>query len=96
MRFDVVDELRAGVIPGRATGREVAGEHPLAERFGDHRGGVTPAGGGRDHVTQIGRRVRRDAVDHGVDEAHVSLDPAGEARVDVVGGGGGPPPPRAR
>jgi hypothetical protein len=26
----------------------------------------------------------------------VSLDPAGEARVDVVGGGGGPPPPRAR
>ena len=83
-RLDVVDEPGAGALPVGTPGREVARQHPVAERLGDDRCGVEPAVGldGGD----AGRlEARRDAVDRGADERHGPVDPV-EQRAAEQGG----------
>lgn len=63
VRGDVGDEPGARLVPCRSSGRELAVEHPFAERLGDDRGGVGPAAGG----DVLGRGPRGDPVDHGGD-----------------------------
>ena len=40
---DIVDERRAGVVPGRAAGGKAILDHPLRERLGDDRPSVVEA-----------------------------------------------------
>ena len=73
-RLDVVDEAGAGRLPGGTTRGEVAREHPVVERLGDDGGAsIQPARCARPDV--VGLDPRRDAVDGGRHERHVSCDP---------------------
>ena len=74
-RLDVVDEPGPGALPVGSPRREVAREHPVAERLGHDRCRVDPAVG--PHGGDVGAtRARRDAVDRGADERHGAVDPA--------------------
>ncbi len=81
----VLDERRAGRLPGGATCRERPGEHPLRERLGRHRLGVVDPCLPRDLGSVVVGRPRRDAVDHRRHEGDVRVDPRGERVVDERG-----------
>ena len=78
--LDVVDEARAGGLPGGPSGGEVAGEHPLGEGLGDDQGGVLDAGQGLRIGQVLVRGPRGDPVDHGRDEGDVRVDPRRRGR----------------
>ena len=84
-RRDVVDDAGAGRVPGRTAARELALDHPFAERLGGDRGFVDRAGGGQHGGLVFLRRGRGDAVDHGGAERDVGCDPADEARIHLGG-----------
>ena len=74
------------LFPGGAAGREIVLDDPLQIALGAQRGIVVASGGGLDACLQLRRRARRDAVDHGVGEAHVGVDPAQDVGVtDLLG-----------
>ena len=75
MRGDVLDDLHAHRLPCRAGAAEGVLHHPLPERFGDNRGGVSETGvlGHHGGGAVVGRRG--DAVHHRGDDVHVSVEP---------------------
>ena len=77
-RLDVGDELdaRGGEI-GPARGKAIL-DHPLRERLGHHRPGVTHPECRGDRIAVGIRRFRHDAIDHGAGEGNVIRDPLAE------------------
>ncbi len=77
---DVVGERGAGLVPIRAPCAEFVLDHPLAEVLVGHRGRVVDA-----EVAHQRQLVRpgggHDAIDHGVREGAVGVDPVGQLRV---------------
>ncbi|MNS54072.1 hypothetical protein D3C72_868520 [compost metagenome] len=84
---DVVGELHADLFPGRATVDEIVFQHPLHKGFADHRPGIVHPMLVRQLQAVRGAGHRRDAVDHGVGETDVGVDPV--AQWAVVQGGEG-------
>ncbi len=81
---DVVDELHADLFQRRPPVGEIVLQHPLHERFAEHRPVVLEAEFlGEDRALAVGRR-RRDAVDHGVRKGDVVVHPAGEILLDQL------------
>ena len=66
--LDVVDDLDADVLVGRAAERERVLEHPLRERLADHRPGVVDVEALLDLGAVGVGGLRRDPVDHRVRE----------------------------
>jgi len=84
---NVIGELHTNLFPGRAAGDEAVFQHPLHEGFADHWPGVIEAVLTLQ-VLAMGRAGHGcDAVDHGVGEADVALDPAGQVGIDQAGEG---------
>ena len=80
------NQFGAYLFPGRAAGSEIVLDDPLQIALGAQRGVVVASGGGLDACLQLGRRTWRDAVDHGVGEAHVGIDPGQDVGVtDLLG-----------
>ena len=84
---DVVGELHADLFPGRAAGDELVFHHPLQKRLAHHRPGIVDAVALEQLLTVGGAGHRGDAVDHGIGEADVAVDPAGQVVVLQVGEG---------
>ena len=83
--FDVVDELGALAVPGRAAEGEVVLDHPLDEGLRHQRPSVLEPEGLRYRgAVGVGGR-RHDAVDHGRGEAHFAGDPFAEVGIDQFG-----------
>ena len=72
------DHLGANVLPGWAAGDKAVLDHPLDETLGHDRRVVSPSNGRRHALGNVGRRPRRDAIDHCIGAAGVGLDPARE------------------
>ena len=72
---DRLDHLDADALPLRAASDEAILDDPLDEAFGHHRRRVGPAGGHSHALGDIGRRPRRDAVDHRIGAAGVLAHP---------------------
>ncbi|KAF1057090.1 MAG: hypothetical protein GAK39_06412 [Variovorax sp.] len=70
-----VDQFDTHARPVGAAGREVVLDDPLDEALAGDRGRVVATGGGLHARAQLGRRARRDAVDHGIGAARVRLRP---------------------
>ena len=80
----VIGEGRTGLFPSRAPGAERILDHPLPEILVADRGGVIDAQT-VDQLDQAGAGGRHDAIDHGVGEAAICLDPFGEAVILQAG-----------
>ncbi len=81
----VIGELHPHFFPGRAAVDEVVFQHPLHKGFAHHWPGIVDA----VLVVQLqamgGAGHGRNAVDHGIGETHVGLDPV--VQVGIVQGG---------
>ena len=88
----LVDELHPDLLVRRPPGRERVLEHPLRVGLADDRPPVLDP----EPLPDLGPvgvgGHRGDAVDHGVGEAHLALDPVAEFRVPQPGEGGEHPP----
>ncbi len=73
--MDIVDELRARLLPRGPAGREAILDHPLDERLAHHRARVVEAGGRAHALAHVGRGARRDAVDHRARARDVRIEP---------------------
>ncbi len=81
----IVDQLRTGSLPGRPPERKTILDHPLTERFADHRPGVRQGSVFINaHPVLIGSR-RHDAVDHGIREGDLLGNEAARARIKQLG-----------
>ncbi|MNO89420.1 hypothetical protein D3C76_809010 [compost metagenome] len=85
IRRDVVGELHADLFPGRAAIDELVLQHPLHERFAHHWPGIVHAMPVSQLQAMFGAGHWRDAVDHGIGEAHIALDPV--PQVGIAQGG---------
>ncbi len=85
IRRDVVGELHADLFPGWATVDEFVFQYPLHKGFADHWPGVINRMFVGQLQTMLGAGHRRDAVDHGVGEADMALDPV--AQISIAQGG---------
>ncbi len=86
VRGDVIDDLRAVVLPSRARPGEAILDDPLAERLGEHRAFIAQADTGFEFGNVGLGRGRDDAVNHAVGRGATGAEPFGES-----GGIGGKP-----
>ena len=88
IRSHVGHESDADLFQRRPTERELVLQHPLLEFFAEDRPGIVDAVGvaGNGDLALTG--CRRDAVDHGIGEGDVFVDPLGEIGVGQPGQAG--------
>ena len=68
------DHLCPDLLVGRTAKREVVLDHPLGERFADHRPGILDAEATGDLGNILLGGHRRDAVNHGIGEGDMAGD----------------------